>query len=484
MYSRVELILGPPGTGKTTQLIQQVEYYLNKGIRPNKIGFMSFTKKAVDEAAQRAVSQLGINRRDFEFFRTTHSLCFRQLGMSKTEVMQISHYRELGKEIGIEITGSHKQDMLAYELNIGDQGIFIESLARLTCRDLKDTWTDFGSDISWLEVSFIARAVQKYKKAHLLFDYTDMLENFFKHGKSPELDVLIIDEAQDLCLLQWRIIERLIEKTEKVIIAGDDDQAIFKWSGAAIDYFVSLAKKIENTRVLRQSYRLPSKVKTFADSLILKVADRKVKPFFSTKEKGDVEFLSTFETINFDKGNWLILIRNGYFAKDIVDFLRHSGFVYISPYGDVRNSYGVVAALTWEKIRKGAREISKKERDCLNKYLNKNIPSSLENIDPCKLKKPWFDVLKLPIEEMEYYKSARRRGESFIKEPRIKISTIHGAKGAECDNVVVMTDMSMRTYNGYLKDQDSELRVFYVAATRAKKNLKIIQPQTNYFINI
>jgi superfamily I DNA/RNA helicase len=67
---------------------------------------------------------------------------------------------------------------------------------------------------------------------------------------------------------------------------------------------------------------------------------------------------------------------------------------------------------------------------------------------------------------------------------RIVVSTIHGAKGAEADNVVLSLDMSRKSYEGMLLDEDSELRVWYVGVTRAKKNLYILEPQGKYYFNV
>jgi len=64
----------------------------------------------------------------------------------------------------------------------------------------------------------------------------------------------------------------------------------------------------------------------------------------------------------------------------------------------------------------------------------------------------------------------------------IKLSTIHGAKGAEADNVILMTDVSPATYENI--ENDSEHRVWYVAVTRAKKKLYIVQPQTDMYYDL
>ena len=43
-------IFGPPGTGKTTSLLDMVDKALSSGVSPNKIAFLAFTRKAAHEA--------------------------------------------------------------------------------------------------------------------------------------------------------------------------------------------------------------------------------------------------------------------------------------------------------------------------------------------------------------------------------------------------------------------------------------------------
>jgi superfamily I DNA/RNA helicase len=44
--------------------------------------------------------------------------------------------------------------------------------------------------------------------------------------------------------------------------------------------------------------------------------------------------------------------------------------------------------------------------------------------------------------------------------------------------------MATRAYDNWLEDPDDEIRVFYVACTRAKENLYIVEPQTRQYIDI
>ena len=63
--------------------------------------------------------------------------------------------------------------------------------------------------------------------------------------------------------------------------------------------------------------------------------------------------------------------------------------------------------------------------------------------------------------------------------PRISISTIHASKGSEAENVLLLTDISYRSFTNMEKNYDDECRVFSVAVTRCKQTLNVIMPRTN-----
>ena len=95
-----------------------------------------------------------------------------------------------------------------------------------------------------------------------------------------------------------------------------------------------------------------------------------------------------------------------------------------------------------------------------------------------KTKKVWFEALNdVGSQRIEYLRKMRANGEQLNKKPRIELSTIHAAKGGECENVVLLTDQTKTTMNTYEKNPDDENRLFYVGATRTKENLHIIEPK-------
>jgi len=91
----------------------------------------------------------------------------------------------------------------------------------------------------------------------------------------------------------------------------------------------------------------------------------------------------------------------------------------------------------------------------------------------------WQNVLKVSEQVAAYIVSVRKRGEKILSaDPRIRVSTIHRAKGGEADNVALLLDSTKACVES--PDQDAERRVWYVGVTRAKKELHIICKSGQY----
>ena len=92
--------------------------------------------------------------------------------------------------------------------------------------------------------------------------------------------------------------------------------------------------------------------------------------------------------------------------------------------------------------------------------------------------KIWHKVLDFPLSEKVYIISLLRRKENLNRAPRITLSTIHGSKGGEADNVMLLTELPRVIDENYFENKDDERRVFYVGMTRAMKELHIVRSQT------
>ena len=82
-------------------------------------------------------------------------------------------------------------------------------------------------------------------------------------------------------------------------------------------------------------------------------------------------------------------------------------------------------------------------------------------------------------EDRAYASSLLNRGVNIFEKPKIKLSTIHGAKGGEADNVLLFLDLSGKAMIDLEKNSDDAHRVLYVGLTRAKSNLVLKMPEDN-----
>ncbi len=140
----VRKVFGPPGSGKTTYLLNQVETELEDGVSPMRIGYFSFTKKAANEARDRAIIKFPSlkEKTDFPFFRTLHSLAFRCMSVKADMIMQPEHYKEFAEQAGIELNVSFEEESIAK----ADNPILNEiNLARIKGIDLREHYNQSSS---------------------------------------------------------------------------------------------------------------------------------------------------------------------------------------------------------------------------------------------------------------------------------------------------------------------------------------------------
>ena len=471
----MNIILGPPGTGKTTTLLRIMEDALSAGMGPKKIGFISFTKRAIKEARDRVKIKFNLTSSQVQNFRTLHSFAFRHLGLSTKNLMTKKSYQEFADIMGIEITGVDVEDNLdnisAVVFEDGDRLLFLDGVARNTQKSIEETWEKYGGELDFHEVNRVHVGIALYKQQYATMDYTDLLELFLTEEFNLSFDLLLIDEAQDLSSLQWRVVEKICKMAKKVYIAGDDDQAIFRWAGADTEHFIKLDGDVQ---VLDHSYRLPKEIHEYAKTILTNIGVRREKNFNPADHLGSVNHISDIESLDFSTGSWLILARSTYSLFPYIAFARSIGLYYSFKEKGPNVSLFCRAIQLYYKLQKNI-NLDEQDYNTVAQFLTQ----------PFKIDQPWHEALTLiPQEPRLWFKSLEDSGEVLSRTPRVQFSTIHGAKGAEADNVVICPDLSYKAYKEMNENPDDEARVFYVGVTRAKKNLYILTPKTRYYYDL
>ncbi len=482
----VRKILGPPGTGKTTRLIKYVKTFVKLGTPIDKIGYFAFTKKAAEEAVDRMLDAYPkLQKKNLKHFRTLHSLAFTQLGMKKSNVMQDEHYQDIGRKLGIEVTVYSNGEEKTGFVDSDSEYFNIINAARIKNVTIEEEYnTDmYSEDIDKHQLQILKEEVDNYKAAYGLVDFTDMIEKFNVAELCPKYDVIFVDEAQDLSPIQWKMYDILKKNSKHVILAGDDDQAIYGWAGADVQRFQDEpAKNI----ILPQSYRVPQAVQHIADQILNRIPDdRRIKKQWAPRpEAGTVDHVTSIEDLPLHQGDWLILSRTNDKLIKLKPTLQEMA-IYFEIKG--RKSYKTrlyTAVKHYTRWTNGDK-LSLSECKDLFEFLELEQELKEERMYDLKefnysIEDQWYEVFKSDPEECLYIREMLRNKEELSKPARVKLSTIHAAKGGEATNVLIILDNTKKIREAVDKSEDKhdeEHRVWYVGVTRTKQNLYIMTPK-------
>lgn len=502
-----ELILGPPGTGKTYTLIEHVRDYLRDGGHPSRLCMVSFTTKAVREMMERLCVEFNLTPRDFPYVKTLHAMGYAGLGLTTKDIMASADYKIIGKDLGLEFTGTlatHTDDGIPMTAVKGRGADYLRLVARSRLRKTslaKEYREAQNYNLHFAKLQQLEETLQNYKSTHHKYDFEDMIEQYVGlFGiEAPYTDLFIVDEGQDLLPLQWDMVKKIAENSDRVIVAGDDDQAIHRWAGVDVSLFMQCSS---NVRVLDQSYRLPSEIWNLANRISKRIHNRMQKDFHPVSEGGKVTTVSNLYQVPLHQGSWTIMARTNKFAKDFAYELEQLGYFY-SIKGNPSIPLDTARAVhVWRELRSGeAVEVSRiKEfysvvpKQGQNAVVKRGAGTLLDNADPqgeltldelikdfgmlATTDRDEYEVVRVGSDMEQYIRSIERRGEDITEQPRIKVSTFHAMKGGEDDNCVVYTGSTYMCVEE--NDPDDEHRAFYVGITRARKNLYLLESAKKY----
>lgn len=502
-------IFGPPGCGKTHRMIAEMERALTDGVRPWEICFVSFTRKGVYEALERACAKFGLLPKDFPYVKTMHALAFHALGMRRTDMLSAADYAIIGNKLGVALNGMEviSPDEGVLLPSVGGNGIHylrVIDKARYRTVSLESEYNREGNySLNFPKLRQIEQSLKIYKSTFGKVDFVDLIDLYPRNVEIPNFKLFIVDEAQDLTPLQWDMADAIADRAERVIYAGDDDQAIHAWTGVEVQRFMYASSAFE---VLSQSYRVPKAVFEVANRIVNRIRNRVPKAYYPTDEEGSYTHHMTIDTIPFESGSWTVMARTNSALTMFREWFESSGYLYsVKGHPSLRTKLAE-AIKSWRTLQEdGSLDISSIRNlyDNLPKQgsaaaLRRGSGVLLDAADPmgqynyddlvreygllAPKRQHALSVVKMTEDERLYIAALERRGENIFAEPRIKLSTMHSMKGGEDDNCVVYLGTTQACANS--PNQDDEHRVFYVGVTRTRKNLHVLDTDRKYRYDI
>ena len=539
--------IGGAGTGKTSLMKQTAEKALARpemGGNPFALGYSSFTRAARLEAAVRCGTAWGYAPEELMqrgWFRTAHSVCFKQLGVSRGEIISGSKEDEkwvseaVGSDVAFAVSEDEEGGVTIYQGDpVAAAALNYWSLARNVCRPLREV-VEADPSYDAPSASEVIKRIEMFEQAKRLdgrWDFTDLLSRFVGLKFDPENgpievtpeglvpdDVVgwIFDEAQDASRLLDLACRRLVtgDSCRWAWLVGDPYQVLFSWAGASASHF--MAWDVAKQHIMPKSYRCPREIMAAGERCLQRLPDYWDRGIAPADHDGSVEESENFEDDLCDlrpDEDTLIIARTNRNVSKIKAILEDIG----TPYRYVKQKHGGgtckeqgmaglwglqhgqgISGEAWGRIveilpskttdgrewlARGSKAKWKKGlADTFDRVYPEDLPALGASPELCRAiaSGAWSG---LPDGGTKWVRAAKKWGVEAVTEPKIRIGTIHASKGMEASKVIVMTGISSRCRDAEESDDTKfaeERRIEYVACTRAKHKLILAHdPRSKY----
>jgi DNA helicase-2/ATP-dependent DNA helicase PcrA len=303
------LIVAGAGTGKTRTLVYRVASLIDRGVAPERILLLTFTRRAAHEMlsrAERLVGPASTRVCGGTFHATGHRL-LRQFGpeaglardfsiMDQSDAEDLMRLARGNLGYGRQEKRFPKKESLHY---VYSRHINVERPIEDILHNEFPQFVAFEQDIIRIFAEYVSR-----KNERNLVDYDDLLLFWALMVEQSEslaeriaglFDHILVDEYQDTNILQSRILRGMCRHHRNVTVVGDDAQSIYSFRGASFRNILDFPRQFDGTQVvtLEQNYRSTQPILDATNTLISRALERFTKNLWTVRVGGEPPWLVT-----------------------------------------------------------------------------------------------------------------------------------------------------------------------------------------------
>ena len=356
------LVIAGAGSGKTRTLVYRVARLVEKGVPPEAILLLTFTRKASQEMLERA-AELSDARCRLVSGGTFHSLAHRLLreyagllGFSNSfSILDRSDMEEIIKSLIPELHIARNMPRFPKR---GTLANILSKSANLQKPISEFITEEYGQFIELAShISSLTRLYTEYKKKNQLMDYDDLILNLRKllvenaevcSEMGQRYRYVMVDEYQDTNTIQADIVKWLVYAHGNIMVVGDDSQSIYSFRGANYRNMFDFPEQFPEAKLIKleENYRSTQPILTFTNSLMEQAGEQFTKCLFTQRKGGErpkvvdtrtahgqAVYISSYIKEQVEQGipldNFAVLFRAAYHSFELEAELARQGVSYI-----------------------------------------------------------------------------------------------------------------------------------------------------------
>lgn len=436
------LIIAGAGSGKTRTLVYRVAYLVEKGIPPENILLLTFTRRAAEEMLERA-STLSDQRCRFVAGGTFHSFAYKVLREYSTQagfekgftVIDRGDTEDIIQSIVTEVKDQIKGVRLPKKSTLAEIISKMHNLGKPIYHILREYFPQF------LELTDVIEKIyshyDSYKKNHSVMDYDDLLLRLkdllnsnaeIRSLLSERHKFIMVDEYQDTNKIQADIVIELGKDHRNVMVVGDDSQAIYAFRGANYKNMFEFRHYFPDAKIIKleENYRSTQYILDFTNAIMARATNTYTKCLFTKREGGLVPRLVDTRT---EPGQAVfvtdciesllsqgvpaceiaVLFRAAYHSFELEAELTRRGLPYVK-YGGFKflESAHIKDVLSFFRLL-----MNPEDPIALHRVL-----MMLKNIGPTRIKRiqEWMSHEKRPLSEIGQWQDRKGKGGGVVPE--------------------------------------------------------------------